>query len=280
MGQPKSKLGKSYIPYSIRFLSGFTLAEVLITLGVIGVVAAITLPSLKIFTQGKQFQSGFKKTLSVISQAVALNVSLSGYDFSQAYETNQSLQTDGKSASVYNIFKKRTKMLENLNNDAWQSCSASFGASNNYTIYFNDGAVLTFEKSAASCTKNNPCYGVIDVNGRKNPNKTVACDSTTSNSGCIVSVPTDIFPVKLYDRMIMPATEAGMYVLYGDGKPKSGIVSNENSSSGSSQGGSSSSSGSSGSGSSGGSSSGSGSSGGGSSGGGLADGERPPIIID
>ena len=239
MGQLKSKLGKSCRFYSICFLSGFTLTEVLITLGVIGVVAAITLPSLKIFTQGKQFQSGFKKTLSVISQAVALNVSLSGYDFSQAYETNQSLQTDGKSASVYNIFKKRTKMLENLNNDAWQSGSASFGASNNYTIYFNDGAVLTFEKSAASCTKNNPCYGAIDVNGRKKPNKTVACDSTTSNSDCIVSVPTDIFPVKLYDRMIMPATEAGMYVMYNDNKRNNSIASGS-SSGGSSSGGSSS----------------------------------------
>ena len=48
---------------------GFTLSEILITLGVIGVIAAITLPTLINKIQEKQFHSKFKKSYAVFSQA-------------------------------------------------------------------------------------------------------------------------------------------------------------------------------------------------------------------
>lgn len=43
---------------------GFTLAEVLITLGIIGVVAAMTIPTLIANTNGAKYRSQYKKTLS------------------------------------------------------------------------------------------------------------------------------------------------------------------------------------------------------------------------
>lgn len=49
---------------------GFTLAEVLITLGIIGVVAAITLPAVINKIQHKQLETAFKKSYSGISQVV------------------------------------------------------------------------------------------------------------------------------------------------------------------------------------------------------------------
>ena len=49
---------------------GFTLAEVLITLGIIGVVAAMTMPSLITNYQKKQTISQLKKSYSVVSQAL------------------------------------------------------------------------------------------------------------------------------------------------------------------------------------------------------------------
>ena len=49
---------------------GFTLAEVLITLGIIGVVAAMTLPSVITNSRNKQLEVGLKKSYSVISQAL------------------------------------------------------------------------------------------------------------------------------------------------------------------------------------------------------------------
>ena len=60
---------------------GFTLAEVLITLGIIGVVAAMTMPTLINQTQGAQYKAAYKKALSAISQGVTLNVALDGGSF-------------------------------------------------------------------------------------------------------------------------------------------------------------------------------------------------------
>ena len=60
---------------------GFTLAEVLITLGIIGVVAAMTMPTLMNQTNGAQYKSAYKKALSAISQGVTLNVALDGGSF-------------------------------------------------------------------------------------------------------------------------------------------------------------------------------------------------------
>lgn len=51
-------------------LGGFTLAEVLITLGIIGVVAALTLPVLINKTQNEQLKTALKKGYSVLQQAV------------------------------------------------------------------------------------------------------------------------------------------------------------------------------------------------------------------
>ena len=54
--------------------SGFTLAEVLITLGIIGVVAAMTMPTLMNATNGAQYKTAYKKALSVLSQAIVMNI--------------------------------------------------------------------------------------------------------------------------------------------------------------------------------------------------------------
>ncbi len=56
----------TYSPYK---KAAFTLAEVLITLGIIGVVAAMTLPVLISKYQEKAWLTAFKKTYSVLSQA-------------------------------------------------------------------------------------------------------------------------------------------------------------------------------------------------------------------
>ena len=61
--------GAAHVAYShnIRRVA-FTLAEVLITLGIIGVVAAMTIPSIVAKFQYKALESQFKKTVSIISQ--------------------------------------------------------------------------------------------------------------------------------------------------------------------------------------------------------------------
>ena len=227
------------------FKNGFTLAEVLITLGIIGVVAAMTMPTLMNSTNGAQYKTAYKKALSVLSQAVVLNVALDDYDLSQ---TNKGSEDDGEvttasgDTTLYNLFNNRMNVVKTSDGGSdeagWEASmtrgsgedakttKAAFGgkASGNYTLYFNDGITFTFPKDAGACTEGNSttdeslCYGVIDVNGEKNPNKLVVCDTGSDGDNCKVSNPTDIYPVVMYDQTILPATRAGEAVLYGAGK--------------------------------------------------------------
>ena len=208
--------------------SAFTLAEVLITLGIIGVVAAMTMPTLLNSTQGAQYRTAYKKALSVLSQAVVLNVALDDYDLAQASVTGS---TDGTSASVYNLFNNRMNVARvcdgecDSDNDQWEANNngdIEFGADGNYTFFFNDGIALTFDADAANCTEGNAtdptvtqCLGAIDVNGAKNPNREVACDNGTKGVNCKVTNPTDIYPIAMYDQSIVPNTEAARAVLFG-----------------------------------------------------------------
>ena len=69
--------------------NAFTLAEVLITLGIIGVVAAMTIPTLISNTNGAQFKTAYKKALSTMNQAVLMNVALEDTDFSTLKDGSQ-----------------------------------------------------------------------------------------------------------------------------------------------------------------------------------------------
>ena len=55
---------------------GFTLAEVLITLVIIGVIAAMTVPTLMNNTNAQEFRSALKKAISGANQALTLNYAL------------------------------------------------------------------------------------------------------------------------------------------------------------------------------------------------------------
>ena len=210
----------------------FTLAEVLITLGIIGVVAAMTMPSLMNSTQGAQYKAAYKKALSALSQAVTLNVALDDYNFAQASGNSTA---DG---SIYAILKNRMNVVRTATGTVTgYSITAEAGSgtttapstamSSNYTLFFNDGIVFSFPKAAASCTKDSTvgtfsanCKGFIDVNGEKNPNRLVKCENsdwsaTDPNSTCTVSSPTDVYPVVFYDQTVLPNSAAARAVLYG-----------------------------------------------------------------
>ena len=216
-----------------RVHSGFTLAEVLITLGIIGVVAAMTMPTLMNATNGAQYKTAYKKALSVISQAIVLNLALDDYDL------GTTTTTDTEGFSMFALLKNRTNVVRTetgtidsysalLGSDATsQSTGAENVADTNYTVFFNDGIMFTFPKAAQNCTEANAaslttkgaaggaCRGFIDVNGTKAPNRQTVCvDTETNGNDCEVDSPADIYPVVFYDQGIYPATAAGKAVLY------------------------------------------------------------------
>ena len=99
-------------------MGGFTLAEVLITLGIIGVVAAMTMPTLINSTQGAQYKTAFKKSLTVLSQAVVMNIALNDYDLSQvgAGEKYDDESEEGMGAqTLYDLFHNRLNIVREAN---------------------------------------------------------------------------------------------------------------------------------------------------------------------
>lgn len=198
---------------------GFTLAEVLITLGIIGVVAAMTMPTLMNQTNGAQYKAAYKKALSAISQGVTLNVALDDVSFADTKPGTagtKDANSDG-TASVASLLNTRMNIVKasNAANSGYGMTGEGAEATSNFPgkvttksctgsgeaqtctdepvtpdtfLFFNDGSMFAFKnadaaactKSAASASNNKTCVGVIDVNGTKGPNKPVECDQGSS----------------------------------------------------------------------------------------------------
>ncbi len=221
---------------------GFTLAEVLITLGIIGVVAAMTMPTLMNSTQGAQYKAAYKKALSALSQAITLNVALDEVDFGDV-SNNTQLETILKSRM--NVVRTTggtsgetlaTTEYSIANNGNTIADGVAQPAGTNTTLFMNDGIMFSYNATnAVGCTKDTTlasnaagwtadkqknCSGFVDVNGTRGPNKVVVCDGTNSgiaaaNADCKVTNPTDIYPVMFYDSTVLPSTDAARAVLYG-----------------------------------------------------------------
>ena len=87
--------------------NGFTLAEVLITLGIIGVVAAMTIPTLMTHLNHIKLQSQFKEGYSLLAQAVKM--------YNEDEEANHSSFIKAKEFSKY--FKGATICTSQDKND-------------------------------------------------------------------------------------------------------------------------------------------------------------------
>ena len=107
----KNKISKSMISTkksckeSFTKKKGFTLVEVLITLGIIGVVAAMTIPTLIANTQSQKFRSQFKKTISTLNQAVKMNIAQQEWDFSSVKGGS------GEGMTLFTLFKNNLSVF-------------------------------------------------------------------------------------------------------------------------------------------------------------------------
>ena len=229
--------------------SGFTLAEVLITLGIIGVVAAMTIPTLIANTNSAKFRSQYKKAVSTLSQAGLMAQAQYDMDYSiggACNVTNPASDDPEVSTSFCAILngtlsgKTAYGHLTDVKNKSGASYSFSSVINLSSEAYYMaytlaDGALVGFRFDASDCTvsigssvsagwlgSRGSCLGFIDVNGAALPNKEVTCGGTTAttlspNSPC--SVPndaqhiTDIFPIVFHDATVEPATNASKYIL-------------------------------------------------------------------
>lgn len=143
---------------------GFTLAEVLITLGIIGIVAEITIPTLYHGFMDQNFKVAYKKSYSVFSQAM-----LRGYS-----ESNINPYSDvaGKLAN-FNAFKSYFKVAKDCpttNSDCWSINGEKYGGT-----YPSSDALAFIDASGMAWTLADNTIGtgryLVDTNGSKGPNK-------------------------------------------------------------------------------------------------------------
>lgn len=158
--------------------SGFTLAEVLITLGIIGVVAAMTIPTLIQNTNSAKFSAQFKKSVSTLSQAAIMGQAQYDTDFGLTDAACKGTQSDaaqeklsGSSSDGSNATKLTFCALFNSTLQGktywgagntvvdpksggkytWQS-KVTLGDLGNYLVYsLADGSLFGFNKNAKAC---------------------------------------------------------------------------------------------------------------------------------
>jgi prepilin-type N-terminal cleavage/methylation domain-containing protein len=176
---------------------GFTLAEVLITLGIIGVVAALTIPALVAGYQEKALRTQFQKAFSVVQQLYQKTVFDVGGSTGCAYRADGSGCAEFREALEENLkivkkcygkafadgcipeYKGIEKVtVENTSNLSAQEQQDAV----NYTLYhcgnFSTNAIKN--SSYAYVLADGviildyldwPYYFAIDVNGMKGPNR-------------------------------------------------------------------------------------------------------------
>ena len=169
----------------------FTLAEVLITLGVIGVVSAMTLPSVINNFQVSAWESGLKKSYATITNGFHAIASENGGDL-----RNSGLFDDVDDATFSDrmdeAMNKHFKVLKTCKVDDTNKCPGykvkSLKGNTTYTMMApTSGRFIVFlEDGSIFRTQNNKCeltnysdesklkmicsYITVDINGEKGPN--------------------------------------------------------------------------------------------------------------
>ena len=121
-----------------RSKRGFTLAEVLITLAIIGVVAAVAIPSVIANSQQQEFKTGLKKAVSVLNSAITMNMAIDG-------------ETPYENADLFNYLQRHMNVVKPTTARLpWSSMykradGTVTGVGANYAFYTLDGMRFEFQ---------------------------------------------------------------------------------------------------------------------------------------
>lgn len=162
----------------------FTLAEILITLAIIGILAAITIPSLMQSTQDAELKVAWKKTYSEINNATIQLVQDNGGSIEGLFTTHNSLR------DLYKPYLKYQKTCNSgsIEGNCWSNLgefwsldntiitSTEFGPNGTGGMILNNGVFVLYAQNSSNCDESawsiTRCgFITVDVNGLKKPNK-------------------------------------------------------------------------------------------------------------
>ena len=158
----------------------FTLAEVLITLGIIGIVAAMTLPALMMDYKKRATISKLRKAYTVISQAYYSSYNLLG-DPSQSVIQSSAREYFDNFWAPYLIVRKYCDTYEDCGYTSNRPFTYTKGGSSDYCITLGDTRVpfitrdgityIVFTAIRQNGNLNDTRIVIVDINGGKAPNK-------------------------------------------------------------------------------------------------------------
>lgn len=144
----------------------FTLVEVLITLGIIGIVAAMTIPNIINFFQEQVLLTQFKKVYTELSQAYIMA--------SREYGTADNWTSQQE---IYTNLKQYLNVAQDCSNNV--GCFPNMyynglkGSPTTVNLYLNNSNwyKLRLTNGTSITTSTNLSSLIIDINGDKNPNQ-------------------------------------------------------------------------------------------------------------
>lgn len=147
--------------------SGFTLAEVLITLGIIGVIAALTLPNLITQYQKNATVQGLKVAYSLLSQAVQKSISENGEIDNWDYTLNTNAFNETYILPYLKIAKKCDggKCIKTDNFNGYYELNGNKYTSISKSYVLANGMILMADRPGEGFI-----VYMIDLNGNKKPN--------------------------------------------------------------------------------------------------------------
>lgn len=200
--------------------SAFTLAEVLITLGIIGIIAALTIPGLLTKCKEMQYRTAYKKVYSSLNQAIkyaqeddGVDLTLNAKFIDEAYTGDFNIGEIFKFISKY--YNAKTTCFDNNADKCWvceggesgctSSCEGATGAPDWQGCRKSSYAFIDANGVAYYLYKNSEFPILIDVNGSRKPNQ-LGRDRFVLKFGNSLSpdnnYPSDINAVLLWDDYI------------------------------------------------------------------------------
>ena len=226
---------------------GFTLAEVLITLAIIGVVAAIAIPSVISNTQQQEFKTGLRKAVSVLNSAITMNMAIDGespYDNGELFNFLQRhisiIKSTTNRDNEYYIISQYGNNYQNMafyTTDGMRFEFRKWDSEHNFRLYESNVRLcmgVYKDVSSQFCggcgsyglNQNNdgttkpPCLITVDVNGDKKPNpanincKSAACSKPFKYSDPLGLKLTDMFTIMITDKEAIPYGVAAQRAMY------------------------------------------------------------------
>ena len=145
----------------MKKLFGFTLAEVLITLAIIGVVAALSIPAVISNSQQQEFKTGLRKAVSVLNSAITMNMALDG-------------ESPYDNANLVGYLMKHMSILKSMTITSYTSYTKyGYGA----TLAADNGAFYTTDSMRYEF---NSARNLYEGNNKLHESDQYACTSTNS----------------------------------------------------------------------------------------------------